>query len=1226
MPSEAMEQQAALRRKFQERKRLMLLERGGAAAAPRPQLARMSRSLDDDLPSSPRVRTPPRAASPPPATGRVQPLSPARPASSGRIGASEQRLVKPQPPLSEAVHSAASSPPAATAAPLTPLINADKPTGDVFSTPQKNPPKIDQPVTTPHSPELDEVHSSRPLGEQAVIHESSSCTPDNRLVAQNVMLGAADTGFRSVAAAQPHAGNTAATRSAASSAGAAAEAVASVAETVATAAVSTASSAASAAISTAAAAASAAGCPTARRSTRIERVDMLREVTLFSGITNERMLEFADMCSTRLVNAGECVITQNEVGDEMYVVETGRLQATLVLPDGTPLGVVAEYRRSDYFGELALLLNATRAATIVATEASQLLVLRRDDVSETLQNSGLYHTLSQVPMFTGLNYAKLHKIGTSLIKRDYAAGDVVIKQGDSGDEMFVIESGRLEASVITKDGKDIGVVKTYAGGEFFGELALMEDAPRAATISAIDESTLFILREECVADVLKDEVVMPSSAAGRRNTYKLSEVIAYEEDRKQFWCGAPGIVIAPDFWFCRIKDAIMTALILFSCFWEPYKAAFAKDDVQTTTFEQVVNAIYWTDIALSFVTGYELLTHTELELKNIAWKYLTGWFLVDLVATFNWEWLFESLSSEEEQGTGGQLAMVRLLRLIRLLRILKMTRIVERLSAALNVRSAFIKIFNLLLFVVLVVHLIACFFYLVPSLTKLDHEAEQHRDSAWALLYANRTIDDCYGGPAPAQTSAVMQTMGVIEGPMYNSWVCDMGISPDSESTDRFRYLTSVYFSITTISTIGYGDISPNTNSEMELLFTTITEFVGMFIFSYVVSNIATLFSNLNRSQKEFQGRLDHYVEYMRDKNTPEALTKRVVSYLNYREASKFALKEEDEGLLCQLSPGLRMEMHQSYYREHLRKVLKGTMKIDESTEPSRDVAWKGRFIDELALCVDPVIAMPHDLIVHRGEPGSDSFFIIMEGTVQVYGNSLSRRQTIDHESLYPLFGVAEMFADKGTLAGLSHRSVRAKGPSPVDLARISKSAFDTATMYIPEARVAFKSYGEAELHGLLNLDLAVPKKDLQGAFDRIVAKYSQGTEEPKKRRRGGTAGLVGRHDDWRLASKEDLAKRRLTAAQLSELASDLGVELIEPNLSHAVSFRINSMHLTQNYSVAVRILGPCCFTAIYDATDSAGVSMHLDGTHGSRSYFGHFDDAVMGWRGNRREVGCVHR
>ena len=53
------------------------------------------------------------------------------------------------------------------------------------------------------------------------------------------------------------------------------------------------------------------------------------------------------------------------------------------------------------------------------------------------------------------------------------SGEAVIKQGDKGTEMFVVESGRLQASVIALDGSDVGVVKTYAEGEHFGELALM---------------------------------------------------------------------------------------------------------------------------------------------------------------------------------------------------------------------------------------------------------------------------------------------------------------------------------------------------------------------------------------------------------------------------------------------------------------------------------------------------------------------------------------------------------------------------------------------------------------------------------------------------------------------------------------------------------------------------------------------------------------------------------
>ena len=140
---------------------------------------------------------------------------------------------------------------------------------------------------------------------------------------------------------------------------------------------------------------------------------------------------------------------------------------------------------------------------MTAVKPSRLLSLRRQVVAELLKHQGLYHTLGQVQLFKELNILKLHQIGNSMSRRQVATDEIVIQQGDTGNEMFVVESGRLEASVILPDGKDIGVVKTYGGGEYFGELALMSDAPRSATITARDESTLLVLERQVVDELLQ---------------------------------------------------------------------------------------------------------------------------------------------------------------------------------------------------------------------------------------------------------------------------------------------------------------------------------------------------------------------------------------------------------------------------------------------------------------------------------------------------------------------------------------------------------------------------------------------------------------------------------------------------------------------------------------------------------------------------------------------------
>lgn len=280
-------------------------------------------------------------------------------------------------------------------------------------------------------------------------------------------------------------------------------------------AVDTASSAALAAVaiagSAASAAASATGCLPQLQGEELDTprtpAELLREVPLFSGISRSQIERVAQTMQTLEAPAGKEVVRQGDTAEEMYVVESGRLVVTVTSPIGVEVGVVKEYTTGSFFGELAILSHVPgpRSATVTAVEPSRLFSLRREAVAELLKHQGLFYTLGQVSLFAGLDVLKLHQIGNSMKRRKVAADEIVIRQGDTGNEMFVVESGRLEASVVTEDGKDIGVVKVYGAGEYFGELAIMGngDVQRSATVTATDEGTLLLLERDVVSSLLQ---------------------------------------------------------------------------------------------------------------------------------------------------------------------------------------------------------------------------------------------------------------------------------------------------------------------------------------------------------------------------------------------------------------------------------------------------------------------------------------------------------------------------------------------------------------------------------------------------------------------------------------------------------------------------------------------------------------------------------------------------
>ncbi|KAG0331648.1 hypothetical protein BG004_001558 [Podila humilis] len=209
---------------------------------------------------------------------------------------------------------------------------------------------------------------------------------------------------------------------------------------------------------------------------------------LFKNLDEDQHEDVVNAMAEKRFNRGQNVIEQGAVGDFFYVVETGTLDV-FVSKNGNPAEKVFEYGPGGSFGELALMYNGPRAATVTATSdvvlwALDRITFRRILMENTSRKRRMYEAfLETVPSLVSLEPYERHKIADALESVFFHDGQVVVKQGDQGDNFFIIESG--EATVTMKNEEGVEYPMPGLGpGQYFGELALLNDMPRMATVRA----------------------------------------------------------------------------------------------------------------------------------------------------------------------------------------------------------------------------------------------------------------------------------------------------------------------------------------------------------------------------------------------------------------------------------------------------------------------------------------------------------------------------------------------------------------------------------------------------------------------------------------------------------------------------------------------------------------------------------------------------------------------
>src|SRR5262249_41072531 len=195
-------------------------------------------------------------------------------------------------------------------------------------------------------------------------------------------------------------------------------------------------------------------------------------------------------------------------------------------------------------------------------------------------------------------------------------------------------------------------------------------------------------------------------------------------------------------------------------------------------------------------------------------------------------------------------------------------------------------------------------------------------------------------------------------------WLAIGGI--DMEADEFSKYLRALYWCITTLATVGYGDIVPKTN--LQTVYTMVVMLLGVGVYGYVIGNVTNLVANIDLAKTHYRENMERLAAFMRYRNIPPTLQRRLRDYYAYLWENHLGYDEST--VLADLPDSLRIEVAVFLRRDFIERapLFQGA---------------SHELVREMALQLRPVVFTPGDFIFRAGQYGYNMYFI-SRGTVEI--------------------------------------------------------------------------------------------------------------------------------------------------------------------------------------------------------------------------------------------------
>jgi len=450
----------------------------------------------------------------------------------------------------------------------------------------------------------------------------------------------------------------------------------------------------------------------------------------------------------------------------------------------------------------------------------------------------------------------------------------------------------------------------------------------------------------------------------------------------------PFLIINPYGRFKYMWDFFMIGILLYFCYVLPVRLCFRKApkmfDVNRSTdfddewlvFDILCDIIVLIDILFNFFSAYEndggLIVFSK---RKIMKRYLTHWFIIDFISTFPINrhiFHLPHIELEDYNFNFTNYKVWRIVRFIKLIRVVKLNVSIERLFSLMTLNIDKINIIKFVSFISVFIHITACLWNAL---------AELQVDMGW------QKVDE-------------LEDESIFD-----------------------RYISSLYFGLTVLLTIGFGNIHPTTFPER--LVAILWMFFGIIVYTYIISSLTSSFSKLNQTQSVQEEKDLFFREWNKMFKLPYETLDMILNTIGLKSQSQSTQKmqalNQASRTLADLSKSLYSEIYNNFFQDVLEKV------IFFRNKPKQ-------FLIKLMPLLKPTNFNQGDYIYKERDPAMEVFFVVKGRVISKCQDRLNKaRAQIFVEGSF--FGEIDIFMKR-------NRTVSARAENQCELWKIDKEDF----------------------------------------------------------------------------------------------------------------------------------------------------------------------------------------